>query len=87
MTGTTDQDTLVVMSSDAERAAIDRVTQRLSARFPTLAPLVVARVVRDTHRRFAAHPTREFVPILVEDAAMDALRVMPTTTAADRFRG
>ena len=72
------------MSSDAERAAIDRVTQRLSARFPTLAPAVVARVVRDKHRRFAAHPTREFVPILVEDAALDALRVMPTAT--DRLR-
>jgi len=84
LTGTTDQDTLVVMSSDAERAAIDRVTQRLSARFPTLAPAVVARVVSDRYRRFAAHPTREFVPILVEDAALDALRVMPTAT--DRFR-
>jgi len=31
-------------------------------------------------RRFAAHPSREFVPILVEDAALDALRVMPTAT-------
>jgi hypothetical protein len=41
---------------------------------------VVARVVRDKHRRFAAHPTREFVPILVEDAALDTLRVMPTVT-------
>jgi hypothetical protein len=37
-------------------------------------------VVRDKHRRFAAHPSREFVPILVEDAALDALRVMPTAT-------
>ena len=72
------------MTSDAERAAIDRVTQRLSRRFPALSPAVVARVVRDKHRRFAAHPTREFVPILVEDAALDALRVMPT--AADRLR-
>jgi hypothetical protein len=72
------------MSSDAERAAIDRVTQRLSARFPALPPAVVARVVCDKHRRFAAHPTREFVPILVEDAALDALRVTPTAT--DRLR-
>jgi len=40
------------MTTDAERAAIDRVPQRLSTRFPTLAPAVVARVVRDTHRRF-----------------------------------
>ena len=69
-----------MMTPDAERAAIDRVTQRLSTRFPTLAPAVVAGVVRDKHRRFAAHPTREFVPILVEDAALDALRVMPNVT-------
>jgi hypothetical protein len=68
------------MTTDAERAAIDRVTQRLSIRFPTVAPAVVARVVRDKHQRFAAHPSREFVPILVEDAARDALRVMPTAT-------
>jgi len=35
-------------------------------------------VVRDKHRRFAAHPTRESVPILVEDVALDAVRVMST---------
>jgi len=45
---------------------------------------VVARVVRETHHRFDAHPTREFVPILVEDAASDTLRVMPTTIARRR---
>jgi hypothetical protein len=34
---------------------------------------VVARVVRETHDSYLAHPTREFVPILVEDAARDRL--------------
>ena len=42
-----------------------------------LDPAVVQRVVQDTHRRFAGHPTREFVPILVEDSARDRLRVTP----------
>ncbi|HEY5116734.1 MAG TPA: hypothetical protein VIJ00_14520 [Nakamurella sp.] len=29
------------------------------------------------YQRFDAHPTREFVPILVEEAARDRLTVMP----------
>ena len=66
-----------VTTSDAEYTAIDRVTQRLSTRFPTLAPAVVEQVVLDRHRRYAEHPNREFVPILVEDAAVDVLRVIP----------
>jgi hypothetical protein len=65
------------MISDAERHAIDRVTQRLSMRFPVVDAAVVARVVRETQHRFDAHPTREFVPILVEDAARDVLRMLP----------
>ena len=64
-------------ASRAERAAI---------------ALVVQRVVQDTHARFAGHPTREFVPILVEDSARDRLRVTPVrrgrtgTAAADTRR-
>ena len=61
----------------AERAAIARVVQRLSAQFSMLDPAVVQRVVQDTQARFAGHPTREFVPILVEDSARDRLRVTP----------
>jgi hypothetical protein len=64
-------------ASRAERTAIARVVQRLSVQFSMLDPAVVQRVVRDTHARFAGHPTREFVPILVEDSARDRLRVTP----------
>ena len=66
-----------MLASRAERAAIARVVQRLSAKFSMLDPAVVQRVVQDTHARFAGHPTREFVPILVEDSARDRLRVTP----------
>jgi hypothetical protein len=75
LTRTAGSDTLEVMSSDAERIAIDHVAQRLSARFPTVDP-----VVHEAHRRFQAHPTREFVPILVEGTARDTLRVLPATS-------
>jgi len=80
LTRTAGSDTLEVMTSDAERIAIDHVAQRLSARFPTVDPVVVARVVHDAHRRYEVHPTREFVPILVEDTARDTLSVLPATS-------
>lgn len=33
-------------------------------------------MVRETHNRYDAYPTREFVPILVEDAAHDRLHAI-----------
>jgi len=65
------------MIADTERHAIEHVAQRLSRHFPAIDPSVVRRVVRDMYQRFDAHPTREFVPILVEEAARDRLTVMP----------
>jgi hypothetical protein len=72
------------VTSDGERKAIDLVTQRLCASFPTVDEALVDRVVRQAHHRFLGHPTREFVPILVQDAARDILRVMPGTTGHRR---
>ena len=92
MTGPARAATLVVMpASRAERVAIAHVVQRLSAQFSMLDPAVVHRVVQEAHARFVGHPTREFVPILVEDSARDRLRVTPvrrsgTGTAADTRR-
>lgn len=67
------------MTSNTERVAIAQVAQTLSVRFPNVPPTVVARVVRETYDSYGAHPTREFVPILVEDAAHDRLRVIGPT--------
>ena len=47
----------------------------------------MARVVWDTYRHFDAHPTRDVVPILVQDAARDRLRAMPSTTYSARRTG
>jgi hypothetical protein len=65
------------MIADTERHAIEHVAQRLSRHFPAVDPAVVRQVVQDIYHRFDAHPTREFVPILVEEAARDRLTVMP----------
>ena len=72
------------MTSDPERAAIDHVAQRLSRQFTNLDTTLVARVVWDTYRHFDTHPTRDVVPILVQDAARDRLRVMPAATRTAR---
>ena len=70
------------MPPDSERFAIDRVAQRLSRHFSNLDTHLVARVVWDMYRHFDRHPNRDVVPILVQDAARDRLRVMPTTIRA-----
>ena len=62
------------------------VVQRLSAQFGALDATLVQLVVRDTRPRFDGHPTREFVPILVEDSARHRLRVTPTRSNPRRRR-
>ena len=73
------------MPADSELHAIDLVAQRLSRQFATLDPDLVARVVWDTYRHFDTHPTRDVVPILVQDAARDRLRVMPAAAHSGRL--
>jgi len=79
------------MPPEAERSEIDHVAQRLSRQFVNLDAALVARVVWDTYRHFDAHPGRDVVPILVQDAARDRLRVLPTAARparrAARYRG
>ena len=70
------------MNSDPERTAIDLVAQRLSRQFSDIDIALVTRVVWDTYRHFDTHPTRDVVPILVQDAARDRLRVMHATRPA-----
>ena len=74
----------MVMASDAERIAIDRVARRLSRQFGVFDAAVVAGVVWDTYRHFDAHPARDVVPVLVQDAARDRLRVMPAMLRSGR---
>ncbi len=72
------------MPTEPEHSAIDHVAQRLSLQFANLDTNLVNRVVWDTYRHFDAHPTREVVPILVQDAARDRLRVMPAAATSVR---
>ena len=75
------------MPTELERSAIDHVAQRLSRQFAHLNTELVARVVWDTYRHYDEHPNRDVVPILVQDAARDRLRVLPTTGRSVRKSG
>ena len=70
------------MPTRARASAINHVAQRLSRQFANLDTDLVNRVVWDTYRHFDAHPTRDVVPTLVQDAARDRLRVMPAAAAS-----
>jgi hypothetical protein len=72
------------MPTEPEHSAINLVAQRLSLQFTNLDTNLVNRVVWDTYRHFDAHPAREVVPILVQDAARDRLRVMPAAATSVR---
>jgi hypothetical protein len=50
------------------------LVQRLSRRFPAVDRAVISEEVRRIYQRFDQHPRRDFVPILVEDAATELLR-------------
>ena len=62
------------MTPESERQVMIALVQRLSRRFPAVDRTVITGEVRRIYQRFDQHPRREFVPILVEDAAMDLLR-------------
>lgn len=59
---------------DNEREAIDRLVGRLRQRFPDLPPERIVDAVTGAHREFSEAKVRDFVPVLVEQQAMTALR-------------
>jgi hypothetical protein len=63
-----------IMSAHGENERLDAVAVRLAARFPTLAPEHVHRIVGDERQRLERSTVREVVPNDVEDAAMEQLR-------------
>ncbi|MBW0272688.1 hypothetical protein ATM97_21150 [Nocardia sp. MH4] len=56
-----------------EDQQLDEVIERLTIRYPTVAPAEIADIVRRTHDQFARAHVRDFVPLLVEHHVQDAL--------------
>ncbi|MFE6925583.1 three-helix bundle dimerization domain-containing protein [Nocardia sp. NPDC057663] len=65
------------MRDDNESVQIDQVIERLIARFPAESPAEIELLVRRIHERFADARVRDFVPLLVEKAARQAVGVSP----------
>jgi hypothetical protein len=56
-----------------ESHAIAEVTARLVTRFPAVPAATVRATVKAAHREFTDRPVRDFVPVLVERQARQAL--------------
>ena len=64
-----------VHADDRDEAhAIDDITERLAARFPTLERSHVEEIVQDEWHRLDEGRVRDFVPVLVEHEARGRLR-------------
>ncbi|NGP07370.1 hypothetical protein G6038_18175 [Rhodococcus sp. 14C212] len=61
------------MDTDEERH-IDEVRRRLRTRFPQADPGSIDEAIASAHHRLDGRPIRAFVPVLVERAALNALR-------------
>ncbi|WP_316575002.1 MULTISPECIES: three-helix bundle dimerization domain-containing protein [Nocardia] len=61
------------MRDDLEFVQIDQVIERLITRFPAESPAEIELLVRRIHARFAEARIRDFVPLLVEKAARQAV--------------
>lgn len=61
----------------SERQAIDDLVGRLRRRFPDVPPEGIADFVAQAHGQFADARIRDFVPVLVEHAAVDRLKGLP----------
>ena len=70
------------MTSDHEILAIDQIVQRLSGTFASIAVQDVCRIVNECHARFIDSRIRTYVPLLVEHAARDRLRMMASSVEA-----
>ncbi|MDV6243013.1 three-helix bundle dimerization domain-containing protein [Rhodococcus opacus] len=61
------------MNSTTEEQHISVVRQRLAARFPTIDSGVINQAIDTAHHQFDGRPVRDFVPLLVEPAALRSL--------------
>lgn len=57
-----------------ERQAIDDLVDRLRRRFPDAPADLVAEIIARAHKEFDEAKIRDFVPVLVEHAAVNQLR-------------
>ncbi len=57
------------MIDASEESLIEQVADRLTRKYPTVAPETVVALVNESHARFDGRPVRDFIPLLVERSA------------------
>ncbi len=63
----------------SEQTIIAQVADRLTTRYPSVAPDALTAVVQGIHARFDGRPVREYVPLLVERFAAEELNRLSLT--------
>jgi hypothetical protein len=76
-----------MMRDDNEAAQIEQVIERLTAQFPAESPAEIELLVHRIHERFADARVRDFVPLLVEKAARQAVGVYPIEVTGEDPHG
>lgn len=61
-------------TSNEERLHVEKVIERLDNRFPDIPRQTVEEIVRTAQARFANRKVRDFVPLLVERTAREAIQ-------------
>ncbi|WP_233225081.1 three-helix bundle dimerization domain-containing protein [Nocardia sp. MDA0666] len=70
------------MTGDEELIQVEQVIGRLIASHPSVPPGDIELIVRGIHKRFSDARVHDFVPLLVEKAARQAISIRPAGTAA-----
>ncbi|WP_406830613.1 hypothetical protein ABEG17_16700 [Pedococcus sp. KACC 23699] len=71
------------MDHQQEASALGEIQERLADRFPGIASEVIEAAVRLAHAELRG-PVRDYVPLLVEHAAHDRLRVIAVASPAEQ---
>ncbi|MEV5648875.1 hypothetical protein AB0L57_11555 [Nocardia sp. NPDC052254] len=81
------------MTVDEELIQVEQIIERLLIRYPSAPPTDIELTVRTIHKRFADVRVHDFVPLLVEKAARQAISIQlaagssPRPTTRTRSRG
>lgn len=76
-----------VMNVDAEdQKALESMTERLINRFPAVSPPVIREIVDDVLKEFDDARIRSFIPVLVNRAAEDRIRLLLAASDAHRIQ-
>ncbi|MGA4789225.1 three-helix bundle dimerization domain-containing protein [Nocardia sp. AB354] len=74
------------MTGDEELIQVEQVIERMIACHPSVPPGDIELIVRDIHKRFSDARVHDFVPLLVEKAARQAISIRAAGTPAPASR-